>query len=621
MWRTLLILLAVLAVPSAASASSLVSVHAPEGALERLGLDVTHDGSVVLHDAGDRAALDATGYPYTTLVEDLEAASRAARRVVARGPSPLPSGRTSYRALADYESELDGLIGAHAGLVREVVLGESEEGRRIRGVEIAANVNDDASDGRPAFALFGLHHAREWPSGEIPVEFARELAEGYGSDDRITALLDAVRVFVVPVVNPDGFVHSQIPGNEMWRKNSPARGVDLNRNYGAAWGGVGADAAPGSDIYRGPAPFSELESQAVHAFSQTHQLTNVQSIHNIYGAVLRQPGFRAYGDTTPDEPRMKALGDAMAAASGYDSDVAWGIGEITGATEDWNYIAQGAFGYTIELGPAISNAFQGTYATHVVAQYPGTRDALLLAAEQAADERDHAVLTGSAAPGSVLRVRREFFTSTLCASSCGGTGAQGFADFVETSLTVPASGRFAWHVGPSTRPWSPTQEAWTLTCTDATGAERARREVVAGRGQTVDVGDACAPPPAAGGGLAQTPPGGGSTSTTPAPPRAVPASRPRLSVARLRVRRSTLRRRRALSVPLRLSGGPLRDVRLSLRRAGRTVASRRIARVARAGRVRLPLKRIPGAGTYRLSVRGLSTTGAVTASATVQIRR
>ena len=46
---------------------------------------------------------------------------------------------------------------------------------------------------------------------------------------------------------------------------------------------------------------------------------------------------------------MKALGDAMAAATGWTSELGYAtLGDITGATEDWNYFAQGTYGYTPE---------------------------------------------------------------------------------------------------------------------------------------------------------------------------------------------------------------------------------------------------------------------------------
>ena len=51
----------------------------------------------------------------------------------------------------------------------------------------------------------GVHHAREWPSGEHAMEFAFDLAMNYGKNARITGLVDKVRTVVVPIVNPDGF--------------------------------------------------------------------------------------------------------------------------------------------------------------------------------------------------------------------------------------------------------------------------------------------------------------------------------------------------------------------------------------------------------------------------------
>ena len=135
----------------------------------------------------------------------------------------------------------------------------------------------------------GLHHAREWPSGEHAIEFAFDLVKGYAAGNaRIKGLLEKTRVLVIPVVNPDGFEQSRKwgdlvdvrevddggtvtilgnPGNAYKRKNcrvvdgqspppgsceitSPGGygvGVDLNRNYGGLWGGAGA-----SDLIAGP---------------------------------------------------------------------------------------------------------------------------------------------------------------------------------------------------------------------------------------------------------------------------------------------------------------------------------------------------------------------------------
>src|SRR3954470_13239253 len=245
--------------------------------------------------------------------------------------SSLPSGRDSYRTYAEYVHDLTTLADGHPGLVRSGTLPERTVlGRPIVGVEIAHDVNRD-DDGRPVYLVMGLHHAREWPSGEVAMEFALDLAAGYGHDPRITSLLERERVIVVPVVNVDGFrisredVTSPDPvtgphAGETKRKNCAAdtaaeagrpcqdrSGVDLNRNYGAFWGGSGSSTTYTDDDYRGPAPWSEPETQAIHELSQGLPITGVDSLHNVAALVLRPPGFRGLG-LAPDETKLKALG-------------------------------------------------------------------------------------------------------------------------------------------------------------------------------------------------------------------------------------------------------------------------------------------------------------------------
>src|SRR3954452_5535501 len=133
----------------------------------------------------------------------------------------LPSGRTAYRHYGDYASDLHALATGHPGLVRELTLSKRTVlGEPIHAVEIARDVNG-SDDGRPVYLVMGLHHAREWPSGEVAMEFALDLASAYGRDARVTSLLDRERVVVVPVVNADGFVVSRDAG-DMRRKNCEA---------------------------------------------------------------------------------------------------------------------------------------------------------------------------------------------------------------------------------------------------------------------------------------------------------------------------------------------------------------------------------------------------------------
>lgn len=60
--------------------------------------------------------------------------------------------------------------------------------------------------------------------------------------------------------------------DRLWRKNrrrsvgSLCTGVDLNRNFGYRWGGLGTSKDPCREIYAGSGPFSEPETNAIRYF-------------------------------------------------------------------------------------------------------------------------------------------------------------------------------------------------------------------------------------------------------------------------------------------------------------------------------------------------------------------
>src|SRR5918992_110626 len=346
--------------------------------LNQLGLDSTEHGGpgyleVVLHGADDARRLREAGFQWTIEVPDLALQARRERAADLRfaavnATTEFPSGRTTYRRLFDYSEDMKRLAREHPDLVRPITLGnQTWEGRPVEGIEIATNPN--ARDGRPVFLQMGLHHSREWPSGEHAMEWAYELIVGYRRGDaRVRGLVANTRTIVVPVVNPDGFNASREAGqlymngdghdtdldgsgdisdpefilaaathpNEYRRKNcrlpgDPAAGsclqpstgifeggVDPNRNYGAFWGGPGSDSNPLTQTYRGPGPFSEPESQNVRELVSSRQVTTLITNHTFSNLVLRPPGIAAQG-TTVDEPIYKELGDAMAAENGYSS--------------------------------------------------------------------------------------------------------------------------------------------------------------------------------------------------------------------------------------------------------------------------------------------------------------
>lgn len=491
----------------------LVTVDTPtrshKDLLTGLGLDLTeHAGhdyvEVVLHTAADADVLRRAGLTWTVRIPDMvarEAQINAANKAYADATerSPLPSGRDTYRTLADYDNDLRQIEAMKPDIAKVFALPhKSLDGNTVHGVELGRDVRS-AEDGRPVFAIMGLHHAREWPSGEHTIEFAYDLVQNYGSDPRITGLLDKARVLVVPVVNVDGFDRSRTdgalidlrevddggtasilgtPGNAYKRKNcrlvdgqdtpdgtcavagatSPGGfgvGVDPNRNYGGFWGGPGASATFADPTYRGAGPFSEPETQNIRELVSTRQVTTLITNHTFSNLVLRPNGVHPttigpdglpVGDA-PDEEALKALGERMTAQNGYRNQHGWELYDTTGTTEDWSYNATGGFGYTFEIGP---DEFHPPFPK-VVDEYlgagqhagKGNREAYLVALENAVDTATHSVIAGKAPAGATLRLRKDFATPTW-------SGA--IRDELNTSMVVGPAGRYTWHVNPSTRP-------------------------------------------------------------------------------------------------------------------------------------------------------------------------
>jgi hypothetical protein len=490
----------------------LVTVDTPTRAdkdrLTRLRLDLTeHAGhdyvEVVLHTAADADKLRKAGLGWDVRIPDLALRSahiNAANKAYADATlaSPLPSGRDTYRKLDEYNTDMDELAADNEAIVKLLELPhKSLEGKPIYGVEIGGNVQKP-DDGRPVFLMLGLHHAREWPSGEHSMEFAYDLVQGYGEDSRITALLDKARVIVVPVVNVDGFEKSidqgslvdlrpvddggtvsilGTPGNAYKRKNcrivdgqepvaaecalatSPGgfgAGIDLNRNYGGFWGGPGAASEFVDPTYRGADAFSEPETQNIRELVSGRQVTTLITNHTFSNLVLRPNGVHPQTigpDGHPvgnahDEDALKALGAQMTAQNGYRNIHGWELYDTTGTTEDWSYNATGGFGYTFEIGP---DEFHPPFP-EVVDEYlgagqyagKGNREAYLIALENAVNAATHSVIAGEAPAGATLRLKKSAPMPTWEGEEIGNT--------LDTTMLVGSNGKYTWHVNPSTRP-------------------------------------------------------------------------------------------------------------------------------------------------------------------------
>jgi len=229
----------------------------------------------------------------------------------------------------------------------------------------AIKVSDNAPirEDEPRILFAGVHHAREPIGANICLELAKTLCEKYKTDPQIKKWVNSIEIWLVPVVNPDGYKY--IFENDLrfpwWRKNLKDNdgdgvfnplydGVDLNRNYGYNWE-EGGDGKPGSWFYRGDTPFSENETQALMNLARRENFAIGISYHS-YGESILFPwgNFKR----PPDLELIVEIAGEMASRikreSGRGQYSILPLNGRVGQSSIWMYAEQHVIDYIIEVG-------------------------------------------------------------------------------------------------------------------------------------------------------------------------------------------------------------------------------------------------------------------------------
>jgi hypothetical protein len=231
----------------------------------------------------------------------------------------------------------------------------------------AARVTGPGGGARPAVLYLGAYHAREVVTPELALRALHLFVDDYGRDPLLTHLVDTRQIWIVPIVNPDGYARVE-GGAEWWRKNGNPTGncganpgtsrnvvhpgVDLNRNHAFAWNAPGgASGDPCGETYQGPSPVSEPETDAVQRLVASAAFTTMISWHSYGNAVLWPWGYRA--DPQGADPVLDALGGRLSRLTGYRGGPGGAALYLTsGELNDWAWSAHGVGGVTIEVGGA-----------------------------------------------------------------------------------------------------------------------------------------------------------------------------------------------------------------------------------------------------------------------------
>ncbi|MBW6513444.1 MAG: carboxypeptidase regulatory-like domain-containing protein [Candidatus Syntrophosphaera sp.] len=259
-----------------------------------------------------------------------------ALRLHSQDPGSAP--RDEYYTIDQYHQFMVDTAAQYPNICQLVQVGTSIQNRPLYFLKITDN--PALEEAEPEFKYISSMHGNEVVGYDMCIRLIQLLTSEYGTDARITDLVNSTEIWICPMMNPDGFVLGQ-------RYN--AAGVDLNRNFPMPTG----NQHPDGNAW---AP----ENIAVMDFCNDQSFVLSANFHT--GAlVMNYPWDYTY-NLTPDDALIQAAAlsysihnlpmyNSTEFPNGITNGAEWYV--ITGSMQDWNY------GYTdcIDITAEISNSF------------------------------------------------------------------------------------------------------------------------------------------------------------------------------------------------------------------------------------------------------------------------
>ncbi len=286
-------------------------------------------------------------------------------------------------------------------------IGESWQGRTIYCVRLTS---ESQTQPKPKVLFVGYHHSEEPISAELPLYFVVQAAIDYGTPDPVTRMIDLCEIYVVVALNPDGFHLFEM--NDFQHKNARPTdededglldedppededgngfieylvnmttrmrirwegvdndsdeefgedwvgGVNLNQNYGFAWNAppspLSGSTDPRSPYYKGPAPFSEPETQALRDLALQHDFKYAISFHSGAEIIFYPWGYTR--EPPPDAEIFIEIGKDLSTIIGYPyGQISTSMHTtVSGIFDDWMYGNRSVIAFTCEIFSGPSN--------------------------------------------------------------------------------------------------------------------------------------------------------------------------------------------------------------------------------------------------------------------------
>jgi len=236
-----------------------------------------------------------------------------------------------YRTYAQVCSTMTALAGDYPSVCRLETLGFSVQDRPILMMRVTDNPQFEEAE--PEFRILGPHHGDEKIASEIALSFLQYVLASCDTSTAVHNMVDSTELWVIPIVNVDGHVAN---------RRSNASGVDLNRDYGYRWSGMGGSQSP----------FSQPETRLI----RQHGIDNNIAIEFEYHSIASYVNY--LWDNHPADPPDSTFIATLAAEY---ADSTYGSGttqlvpvngydwyEVDGSCQDASFGLFGNIAYTIE---------------------------------------------------------------------------------------------------------------------------------------------------------------------------------------------------------------------------------------------------------------------------------
>jgi len=202
-----------------------------------------------------------------------------------------------YRSYDVFIAAFKDFANAHPGLVSYESIGRTVQNRDI----LMFRIGNPAGD---KILFDGAIHGYESLGGELLLAYAHWLVTS--SDAIAVETRLKCCTLLIPAFDTDGY--------NLWRTN--ADGVNLNRNFATGWGSAGST-DPSNPDYRGPAPLSEPESQALTKVFQTYKPRFYVNLHHGGGQAIVGSSYANTSYYSWLFDRMDSLSNARGVAPYY----------------------------------------------------------------------------------------------------------------------------------------------------------------------------------------------------------------------------------------------------------------------------------------------------------------